>query len=114
MVSFTNILKGSRILLKFFLQVLGQLRVLTVIHRTVNDAWLILLKGILQNRNQILCLFHSIPFRMHAFRIFHKIGVREIHITLLSKTVDLLPFNEASEKISVTIGVPSRSAVSYS
>ena len=82
-------------LFKFFLQVLGQLRVLTVIHRTVNDAWLILLKGILQNGNQILCLFHTIPLGMHAFRILHKIGIREIHITWLSKTIDLLPFNEA-------------------
>lgn len=81
-------------LFKFFLQILGQFRIFTIIHRAVDDTRNLLPESILQNRDQILCLFHTLSFGMHAFRILHEIRIREIHIAVLSKMIDLLPLNQ--------------------
>ena len=52
-------------------------------------------EGILQNRDQILCLFHTISFGMHAFCILHEIRIRKIHIAVFSEMINLLPLNQS-------------------
>ena len=61
------------------MQILRELGIFAVVHRTVDDAGDLLLKGILQDRQQFFRLLHAVAFGMHAFRIFHKIGILEIH-----------------------------------
>lgn len=54
----------------YFLKLFCQLDIFTVIHRTVNQCQLILLKGMVQCRQKILCFFNAVPFDPEALCIF--------------------------------------------
>ena len=54
----------------YFLKLFCQLDIFTVIHRTVNQRQLILLKGMVQCRQKILCFFNAVPFDPEALCIF--------------------------------------------
>ena len=76
-------------------QLFGQLVILAVIHRTIDNAHRVIRQRLSQYGQQVGGARHAIAFGTEGFRIFYEIGIIEVNIRDPAKGIHLFPLDQA-------------------
>src|SRR6056297_3931185 len=76
-------------------QLLGQLHVLTVVHRAVDNGYRVVCQGRLQHGLEIRHALHAIALGTEALGVLDEIRIAEVDMAAAAEGLELMPLDEA-------------------